>query len=148
MAHLVNSDASAVDGKAIHVGLNTVISTYTLGETASGSTTIAVMSLPAGGEIVSAMVRANHAALNIGAAAGAVRLYPTIGGNSVGDIINTSTLSYQIQSGTAGNNESGLGVRLTGSANLILNINGVNGTGTASTVFTVICQYLAEQEGD
>jgi len=148
MAHFETQEATSGPAVAVHAGLNSVVVQYTLDETASGSTSIAICALPAGAEVTRAMVRANHAALNAGAAPGAVRLYPTIGGNSVGDLISTATISYQIQSGAAGNNESGLGVRLTGSANLILNLEDLTGTGTASTVFTVIVDYLAEKSGD
>jgi hypothetical protein len=147
MGHFVNDVVTAGPIKQVHEGLNTHIATYTLDETASGSTTIAIMALPAGAQMAKVMVRANHAAINAGAAPGAVRVYPTIGGTSVGDVLKTSTLSYQIESGLAGFNESGLGVRLTASANLIVNIQ-ATGTGTASTQFTIIAQYVSELDGD
>lgn len=131
-----------------HVGLNTHVTSFTLNETASSSTTYNVMSLPGGARIISAEVRANHGALNAGANAGAVRLYPSIGGNNVGNVIVTSTLSYQISSGLGGNNETGIGVRLTSSANLVLSLHDCAGTGTASTVFTVICSYIAMENPD
>lgn len=148
MGHFVNSDVTANSAKAIHAGVNCVITSYTLGETASGSCTIDMCALPAGAQVISAIVRANHAALQAGGNAGAVRLYPTIGGNSVGNIIATSTLSYQIASGAAGINQSGLGVRCTGSANVRLQLQDLAGTGTASTVFTLIIEYVAELDGD
>lgn len=148
MAHSINSEVTRGQALALHAGLNTKVVQFTLDETASGSQTFAVMALPGGARMVKAQVRANHAALNAGANAGAVRLYPTIGGTSVGDVIHTSTLSYQIESGLGGFNESGLGVRLTSSANLVLQLHDLAGTGTASTVFTVIAQYISVDDPD
>lgn len=148
MANFNNAELTAGSAKAIHAGVNTRIITHRLNETASASTTIALCALPPGAEIISATVRANHAAINAGANAGAVRLYPTIGGTSEGNIIPTSTLSYQISSGLTGNNDTALGKRLTASANLMLAIHDAAGTGTASTLFTVIVSYLAEKSGD
>lgn len=148
MGHFTNSDITAGSAKANHSGITTRISTYRLNETASGSTTIAIAQLPPGCEMVSAMVRANHAALNAGANAGAVRLYATIGGASEGNIIPTATLSYQISSGAAGSNDTAIGKRLTASANLMLALHDCAGTGTGSTLFTVIVNYLAEKTGD
>lgn len=148
MANLLASDITAGSAKAVHAGVTTRISTYTLNQTASASTTIQVCALPAGAEVISAIVRANHGALNAGANAGAVRLYPTIGGTSQGNIIPTSTLSYQISSGASGSNDTALGKRMTASANLVLSLHDCAGTGTASTIFTVIVSYLAEKSGD
>lgn len=144
MAHFVKSPLPA---KSIHAGVNAVVSRHTLDETASGSTTIVVASLPGGGQILGGAVRANHAALNGGANAGAVRLYATIGGNEIGNIIPTSTLSYAVAMPVSGN-LAALGERLTGSANLVLQLHDCAGTGTASTVFDVICQYLSEEDPD
>lgn len=143
MAHIVKSRLPA---KAVHEGVNAVVSQYTLNETASGSTTIVVASLPGGGQLLGGSVKINHAALNAGANAGAVRLYATIGGTEVGTLIPTSTVSYVVNMPATGN--LGLGTRLTGSANLVLQLHDCAGTGTASTVFTVIAQYLAEQDPD
>lgn len=148
MANLIGNDITAGSAKANYAGVTSRISTYRLDQTASASTTIAIAPLPAGCEMISAMVRANHGALNAGANAGAVRLYATIGGTSEGNIIPTSTLSYQVSSGATGNNDTAIGKRLTASANLMLALHDCAGTGTASTLFTVIVNYLAEKSGD
>lgn len=144
MAHIVKSRLPA---KAVHEGVNAVVSQYTLNETASGSTTIVVASLPGGGQVLGGSVRINHAALNAGANAGAVRLYATIGGTEIGNIIPTSTISYVVSMPATGN-LAALGERLTSSANLVLRLHDCAGTGTASTVFTVVCSYLAEEDPD
>lgn len=141
MAHLVNSDLQA---KALHAGDNTVVAQYTLGETASGSTTIVVASLPGGAEVASTAVKLNHGALNAGANPGAVRVYTTIGGTEVGELVATSTAATTLTVGTG----AGHGERLTGSANLVVELHDCAGTGTASTVITVICTYLSEKDPD
>jgi len=144
MGNKVNSPLQAKGG---HIGVQAVVANYTLNETASGSTTIVVASIPGGGQIVGGSVRINHAALNAGANAGAVRMYATIGGNEIGNIIPTSTISYVVNMPATGN-LAVLGERLTSSANLVVELHDCAGTGTASTVFTVIAQYLAEKEPD
>lgn len=144
MGHKVNTPLQA---KAGHEGVNAVVTQYTLNETASASTTIVMASIPGGGELLDAAVRVNHAALNAGANAGAVRLYATIGGTEIGALIPTSTISYVVTMPATGN-LAALGERLTSSANLVLELHDCAGTGTASTVFTVIASYLADQDPD
>lgn len=145
MAHLVNSPFQV---KAQHAGLNTVVANYTLNETASSSTSIAIHGIPAGAQIVDIQVRANHAALNAGANAGAVRANVTIGGTVVGTLIPTSTIAYHVSMSRSGADLPYVGLRVTSSAVLQLNLHDCAGTGTASTQFTVITSYLAEKSGD
>lgn len=144
MAHLVNSP---FQNKALVSGLNCVVANYTLQETASGSTTIAMCGLPAGAQVVDVRVQANHAALNAGANAGAVRVSLNHGTTEAGTLIPTSTLSYAISMARSATDLI-CGDRLTGSANVVLNIHDCVGTGTASTQFSVIVTYLAELSGD
>jgi hypothetical protein len=141
MGHKVNSD---LQQKAVHAGVNGVVAQYTLNETASGSTTIVIAALPGGAEVLDSAVKINHGALNAGANAGAVRVYATIGGTEVGELIATSTVDTALSVGVG----AGHGERLTGSANLVAELHDCAGTGTASTVITVICNYLAEKESD
>jgi len=145
MAHIVNSPYQR---KAIVSGLNVVVANYTLNETASGSTSIAMHAIPAGAQVVDCRVQANHAALNAGANAGAVRANITIGGSIVGTLIPTSTLAYAISMARDSTNLAYVGKRVTASAILQLNLHDCAGTGTASTQFTVITSYLSEKSGD
>ena len=141
MAHLVNSDFQV---KALAAGVNAVVAKYTLNETASGSTTIAICGIPGGAQVVSCGIKINHAALQDGANPGAAQVYATIGGTNVAALIATSTANTTLTLGTG----AGLGERLTSSANLIIDLEDIAGTGTASTVFTVICTYLSELSSD
>jgi len=141
MAKKVNADFQR---KAVHAGLNCVVAQYTLDETASGSTTIVMAGLPGGGELVDTKAKINHGALNAGANAGAIRVYASVGGTEVGELIATSTADTALSQGVG----AGHGERLTGSANLCVDLHDCAGTGTASTIITVICSYLAEKESD
>jgi hypothetical protein len=141
MSHKVNG---TFQKKALAAGVNAVVATYALGETASGSTTIAICGLPAGAQVISCAAKINHAALNAGANAGALKVYATIGGTNVAALIATSTANTSLSLGTG----AGHGVRMTGSANLVVSLHDCVGTGTATTQFTVLCTYLSEKSGD
>ena len=52
MAHLTADAMTSGATQANHTGLNIRIANLTLGETASGSTTVALMALPAGARVV------------------------------------------------------------------------------------------------
>jgi len=142
MAHKVNGTFQT---KALVSGLNTVVASYTLAETASGSTTIAIAGLPAGAQIVSTMAKINHAAIQDGALGGSLRVDAKIGTTVAAALLATSTANTTFSVGTG----TGHGTRLTASANLIVTLADIGGaTGTANTVFTVICTYLSELSGD
>jgi hypothetical protein len=139
MPNFVGSAVTAGPSKAIHAGLNTVIATYTLNETASGSTSIAIYALPGGARVYDAKIKINHAALTLGAAPGIVAV--SAQGRS---LVGTATPSTSFISGVG----SGLGQRMTSSANVTVNLGDVGGSGTASTIFTVILSYTVEDDGD
>lgn len=142
MAHYVASATTAGPVPAIHAGVNVQINTFTLNETASGSTTIAIAALPAGARVVDVKVMGNHA--NLQATAGAqVSVYSTIGGTKVADYLSSVTYAV-FMSG----DDNDFGTRMTGSANLIMRLSECAGTGTGSTQFTVVTSYLADQRGD
>jgi len=141
MGHKVNG---TFQNKSLVAGLNTVVATYTLSETASGSTTIAICGLPGGAQVVDLKARINHAGLMAGAGRGLMTIYATVAGNTAATYLGSSTASTEVM--VAGG--TGLGTRLTGSANLVIELADVVATGTASTVFTVMCTYLAELSSD
>ena len=135
---LMTSGAS----QANHTGLNVQRATYGLAETASGSTTIALMALPAGARVVD-VTYLQDTADGLGTGGEAVTIYATIAGNTAATYMSTASHSNVVRP-----NRDGLGVRLTGSANLILQLNHLVGTGTASQNISVICQYMAQDDGD
>jgi len=141
MGHKVNSP---FQNKALASGLNCVVATYTLSETASGSTTIAIAGLPGGAQVVDVKARISHAGLMDGAGRGLMTIYATVGGTTAATFMGSSTATTEIKVGGG----TGLGTRLTGSANLILELADIVATGSATTVFTVMCSYLSEQSSD
>jgi len=130
--------------KALAAGLNCVVATYTLNETASGSTTIAIAGLPGGAQVVDLKAHINHGALMAGAGRGLMTIYATVDGNTAATYLGSATASTEVKVAAG----TGLGVRLTGSANLIIELADIVATGTASTVFTVMCTYLSEKSSD
>lgn len=142
MGHFNASNMTSGPVVAVHAGVNAAIIKYTLNETASGSTTIALTPLPGGARVTAVRVTGNHGALQ--ATAGAlVSVYATIGGTTVANYLNSVTYAYGMSQ-----NGTGLGTRLTGSAIVVMRLSECAGTGTASTQFTVVVDYLADQRGD
>lgn len=139
MGHFVSDEVTAGPSKAIHAGVNSVVATYTLNETASGSVSIAIYALPGGARVHSARLKINHAAINAGAAPGIVAV--TAQGNT---LIGTATPSTAYLDGLG----TGLGARMTSSANVTVYVGDLGGTGTASTIFTVLLSYTVEDEPD
>jgi len=145
MGHKVNSP---FQNKALVSGLNCVVTEYTLKESASGSTTIALCGLPGGAQVVDARIMVGGDPIQDGANPGAVRLYATIGGTEQGNIIATSTITYIISVADAAN-LTGLGKRMTASANLILDLHDFSvASATATVVFTVMTSYLSDLSSD
>ena len=141
MAHYTADRMTSGATQANHTGLNIGIANFTLNETGSGSTTVALMPLPGGARVIDVTYTQNHDAIGTGAEA--VTIYATIGGNSAATYLETATQATVVRP-----NRNGLGTRLTGSANLILQFNHLVGTGTASTVVKVICQYMVQDDAD
>lgn len=145
MAHLVGPDTTAGPTPAIHAGLNTKFATYTLAETASSSTTIAICALPGGAKVTDVTLQIGNDALDT-TGGGSVAVRATIGGTAVATYVATGSGSLQVQrwNPAAGS----VGVRLTSSANLIVQLTDFVGTGTASTVITAQVQYTASDDPD
>jgi len=141
MAHLTADKMTSGATQANHTGLNIGIANFTLAETGSGSTTVALMPLPAGARVIDVTYMQNHG--NLGTWGEAVTIYATIAGNTAATYMTTATQAAVVRPNT-----DGLGDRLTGSANLMLAFNHLVGTGTSSTVVQVICQYMAQDDGD
>ena len=142
MAHFNADKMTSGATQANHTGLNIGIANFAFSETGSGSTTVALMPLPAGARVIDiTYMQASDDALGTGAEA--VTIAAEIGGNVAATYISTATQGRVVRA-----EENGLGVRLTGSANLILTFTGLVNTGTASTNIQVIAQYTAQDDGD
>lgn len=128
--------------QANHTGLNIGIATRAVSETGSGSLSISLMPLPAGARVIDVTYLQNTAD-GWGTGGEAVTIAATIGGNTAATYISSANQSNVVRP-----NRNGLGDRLTGSANLMLYVTNLVGTGTASQNIQVICQYMAQDDGD
>jgi hypothetical protein len=124
--------------KVTHVGLVSKTIDYTLSETASGSTTINMMRMPGGARIQELILNANCD--GIGTGAETVAVYDSLGNT----YIKTTTFAASLRM----NDPSGQNARLTGSANLILQLCNCVGTGTATMQFAMTTMYLGEDDAD
>lgn len=141
MAHFVGPDCTGRPSVAIHAGVNAVRAQYTLSETASASTTIAIASLPGGARMVGATLTLDNDAL-VTTGGGSVALEDAFGH------VYIQTGSGSLLTHTYNPTDTANGVRLTSSSNLIVRLSDVVGTGTATTVFTVMFQYVAQDDPD
>lgn len=141
MGHFVGPDVTAQYGaKSIHAGPNIAKGDYTLAETASGSTTIAILPLPGGGEVADVHLLLGNNLDGTGAESVCVK-------DSLGNVyINTASAGTDLS--FRADNYDGLFTRLTASANLQVQLCDVVGTGTVSTAISVIATYLAEKDKD
>lgn len=143
MSHKVGPDCTGAPALALHAGLNSRVVTYTLAETASGSTTIAIAALPGGARIVNATMAFDNDAVALGAAPGEVSLEDGFGNiyiasASANKAVHVFNPTYDA-----------LGRRLTSSSNLIVRFNaGAPGSGTAATVVKVAVSYLKVDDPD
>ena len=128
--------------QANHTGLNIGIASIGVGETGSGSLSISLMPLPAGARVVD-VTYLQDTSDGWGTGGEVVTVYATIAGNTAATYISSASQSNVVRP-----NRDGLGDRLTGSANLMLHIGNLVGTGTASQNIQVICQYMAQDDGD
>lgn len=128
--------------QANHTGLNIGIANVVISETGSGSLSVSLMPLPAGARVIDVTYTQNTSD-GWGTGGEAVTIYATIGGNTAATYISTASQSNVVRP-----NRDGLGDRLTGSANLMLHVDNLVGTGTASQNIQVICQYMCQDDGD
>jgi hypothetical protein len=141
MAHFTNSDVTSGPSKAIHAGVNVIYPSYTLNETASGSTTIAMAKLPAGSRVIECFATTNLTDA-LGTGGESISVYATIGGSSVATYIDTSDVTNAVRM----TNFTGAGFLLTSSANLVMALHDVVNTGSASVQLKVVCSYLSEDD--
>lgn len=128
--------------QANHTGLNIGIATAIVDETGSGSLSISLMPLPAGARVID-VTYMQSTADGWGTGAESVSIYATIGGNTAATFMTSATQANVVRP-----NRNGLGTRLTGSANLVMQVHDLVKTGTASQNIQVICQYMCQDDGD
>lgn len=141
MAHFLADTMTSGGAPVWHAGLNTVITTYNLTETGSGSLTIGLTPLPAGAQITDVTVFQTS---TIGTGGEVVDVYATIGGTEVANPISSATNAVIIRA----DDGNGMGVRLTGSANLTMRLSNLVNTGVGSVTFRVVTSYLRVLRGD
>jgi hypothetical protein len=140
MGHFTDDSVTASPAKAIHAGVNFVTASYTLGETASGSTTIAIIPLPGGARVADVTCWFNHATIGTGAEQVAVKDHL---GNTYIRTTSAANSPQRFDPVFAD-----IGARLTSSSHLVVSLHECVGTGTASTVCTVTCSYISEDDPD
>ena len=141
MVTFTSSDVTSVPAPTLHAGVNARVLSYTLNETASGSTNINMAALPAGARIVNMFLAIGNNALGIVAAPGDVRVQDSLGNvyitsASANKLFHTYNPTYASQ-----------GIRVTSSCNLQLVCYPV-ASGTASTQFKMIVEYIKMEDGD
>lgn len=128
--------------KSIHAGVNAVIATRTLTTmSSSGSTTLQLMPIPAGAQMLDVAV---HLSNTIGSGGETLSVYTTIGGNKTDILIPSSAHTTTMR--TSGTET--VGIRHSASAILTLQFGEVEGTGTSTVAIRAVATYLAELRGD
>lgn len=142
MATFNAADCTSVPAKAIHAGSNFRLATYTLNETASGSTNINMIALPPGARVVNVMLGISNNALGIVAGPGDVRVQ-----DSQGNIYITSASANKLIHSFNPSAYDTFAKRVTSSCNMQIVLYPV-ATGTASTTFKLLVEYYKEEDGD
>lgn len=142
MATFSSADCTAVPAKAIHAGVNVRVATYTLNETASGSTNINMIALPPGARVVNVIMGIGNNAVGIVAAPGDVRVQDSQGNVYISSASANKTVHLFNPSAY-----DGFAKRVTSSCNMQIVINAV-ATGTASSNWRLMVEYIKEEDGD
>lgn len=145
MGHFTNTEVTAGPTPAIHAGVNYAHVTYTMSETASGSTTIAMCNLPPGARILDATLGIDNNALDT-TGGGNVAVITTTGGNSNGAIIASGSGSLEVARYNPVYGQ--IGYRHTASSQVRVALTNFANTGTAATVFSLAIAYDTAEDGD
>jgi hypothetical protein len=157
MAHFTGPDVTSnVNTMPSNLRGNYYVASYTLTESASASTTIALAALPAGARVTQLDLTIDNANLFDTATAAAlqsVQLWAGGVGQTSGGTGKTVTYIRSAQAGTQINvwnpNEVALGYRLSSSSQVVFVLdNAPVGSGTTTTIFTVAIQYDTQKDGD
>ena len=145
MPHFTNSNVTSGPTPAIHAGLNYVNTTYTLSQTASGSTTIAMCNLPAGARIVDAQLTSSGSLDTTGG--GNVAVVTWTNGNSNGEVIASASGDFTLAQYTPVH--AAHGYRHTASSIAVIQLTNMVGvTGTSAVALNLSIVYDCQLEGD
>ena len=146
MSHRVAPLVTAGPSPEHHVGVNTVFSTYTFGETGSGSQTIAMARIPPGARITYAALSWNNNDLSTTTGA-LIALQSMTGSNINGNIIASAAVSTNPQYYSP--DYAMIGYRHSASSNAVIRMGASFVlTGTATTIFSLELQYICDLDGD
>ena len=148
MGHFTAPDVTSGSVPEIHAGLNYKHATYTLTETASASTTIAMCRLPGGARVVDCTMTINNANLWDTATAGASQtVQARIAGSSEAVLITTAQAGTQVNVFAPA--ATAIGYRLTSSAQVVIQLVNVPvGSGTTTSIFAVALAYDCQLDPD
>ena len=119
----------------IHVGMNALISTWSISGTLSGSTTVDLAVLPGGARVIDVIsINSTWNASQSGLVNIAVQ------GNA---LIASATNALFVRAGS-----TGLGNRLTSDATVTMQLSNAGGDGPATNTGKVLVQYLADKAPD
>lgn len=123
--------------KAIHAGVNAAVGSVSPGATVASGDQLNVLRLPPGAEVIDVKVKVT------GVVPGAISVHDSEGN----EYASTATPAAGVYVQGTG---SGYGTRLTGSANLFVRPSNLSGAlaGNESAVYSVVVEYLSEQDGD
>ena len=145
MGHFTNSNVTAGPTPAVHAGLNYVNASYTLSETASSSTTIAMCNLPAGARIVDANLTTSGALDTTGA--GNIAVVTWTGGTSNGEVIQSASGDFTLSQYNPVH--AAHAYRHTSSSIAVIQMTNMAGvTGTSAVTLNLSLVYDCQEEGD
>jgi hypothetical protein len=143
MAHIIAAAVTAGPTPALHAGITNRLAQYTLAETASASTTIAICNIPGGARVVGATLSVDHGDFSTG---GTVSVQSTTGGNLNGNIIGSDTAGTVL---VYDPDDAINTLRHTSSSLAVVRLSGGFGaTGSATTIFSLSLSYVADQDPD
>jgi hypothetical protein len=133
--------ASSNSGRAIHAGLNARVVSHTFAGTISASSRVNMFPLPGGARVVGGNLTVTGGSPGAGALASVQ--------DGQGNLYIRSTSAGTVANFSFDPTHASHGARLTGSANVFVQLNGFSGaTGTASMQVTLSLQYLSDEDGD
>lgn len=140
-----NSVVSTSGPSMAGVGLVYTATSYTMSETASASTTLVMLPIPAGSRIVDVNLNINNDALD---ATGGGRVFVCTNIALADPRIYIATGSGSLQVARWNPKPNVIGLRHSASANLCVQLHNFVNTGTAATIFTVSALYDTQLRGD
>jgi len=147
MGHFIAPDVTSRDAQSLHAGMNYVRHQYTLSETASASVTIAIGIIPGGARLGRCVLTWDTAQLDQ-TGAGNVSVKSWTGTNDNGPVCATAAASTTLCNDVT--DDAMNGYRHTASSHFVVKLSNfaATGTGTATTIFTLVAEYSTAQDKD